>query len=731
MADEPSSSSAARSDPTEASPILPASDVPLSKPASAGSEAPASHRGTAHLGSIDHYIHSIGRYHVHLTAILTFLICATYLTVTVALDRQSLLQNISYLAGNQMVRMHHLSDQTRAILNAAEAPAKAPIVLPPMMDIARHDIADIRARGRELERLHRELAANILERLSSQNDTIERERYALVNRIASFLDRVEAFLTTSPDELQQRYRYAGPIELTTDTLLSRQFEDVIRDARDRSNIGIAATATFTAWILLLMAATLVIISLFLFRPLLRKLKAEHDKSISIEDRLATLTYTDPLTGLVNRAAFKAALGDEFTLHAASGAGFALLIVDLDHFKSINDSYGQAAGDAVLGRVATVLRRSFPTARSIARLGGDEFAVLIPDVSEPADVERTAEDAAAVIAQPFDCGGAQIQVSASIGGALAPQHARDDAGLLRLADLALYTAKAKRNTTVLFSESSLANRLEQNRMTAALAQAADRDEFVVFYQPKIQLTTGRSVGFEALVRWRHPELGILPPARFLHLLDTPQLIGAMSRAVIDSAGRDLRAWIDAGFTPGAVAINLPETLLIGPDGWQMLAETIRKYGLRYHDFAVEVTEDVFLTRKSDEILANVIRFRACGMSISLDDFGTGFASLVHLRDFPFDELKIDKSFIAGIGRDRRSEQIIMAVLELSRKLGKRSVAEGIETTEQLEFLKAAGCEIGQGYLFARPEPVADVTNRLRRTDLPSDEANSPRVRKAAV
>ncbi|MDR3496349.1 MAG: EAL domain-containing protein [Ancalomicrobiaceae bacterium] len=699
--------------------------------AAAGGDQIPSQREPGGARSIDRYIRKIGRYHVYLTAILTLLICTTYLTVMVALDRQSLLQNVSYLASNQMVRMHRLSAQTRSVLLAAENPVTAPIIVPPMMENAKAEIADIRARGRELEKLQRELAANLLERLSPKDEGIERERRSLVARIVSFIDRVEVFVAQPPDELQQRYRYAGPIDLASDALLTRQFEDVIRYARDRSNTGIATTASFTAWILLTMAATLAFISLFLFRPLLTKLKDEHDKSVTIEDRLATLTHTDSLTGLDNRTAFKAALADEFTLCDGTGIGFALLIVDLDHFKSINDRYGQSAGDAALRHVAAVLKQSFDMARVVARLGGDEFAVLVCDVSDPCDLEGTAECAARAIAQPFDYGGVQIQVSASIGGALAPMHARDEAGLLRLADLALYTAKAKRNTTVLFSESSLASRLEQNRMMAALVQAADRGEFVVYYQPKIQLNTGRCVGFEALVRWRHPELGILPPGRFLHLLDTPQLMSAMSRAVIDAAGRDLRTWIDADLAPGAVAINLPETLLIGPDGWQMLIDTVRKYDLDCCDFAIEVTEDVFLTRQSNEILANVIRFRSCGMSISLDDFGTGFASLVHLRDFPFDELKIDKSFIAGIGRDRRSEQIIMSVLELSRKLGKRSVAEGIETTEQLEFLRAAGCEIGQGYLFARPEPAADVLNRLRRIDLPANESEPVRVRKAVV
>ncbi|MEY9558194.1 EAL domain-containing protein (putative c-di-GMP-specific phosphodiesterase class I) [Sinorhizobium fredii] len=283
--------------------------------------------------------------------------------------------------------------------------------------------------------------------------------------------------------------------------------------------------------------------------------------------------------------------------------------------------------------------------------------------------------------------------------------------MRIVDLALYTAKGGRNTTVIFDEAALARRLEENQLSLALVLAADRNEFVVHYQPKVDLPTGAHLGFEALVRWQHPELGLLAPGRFLPLMEGTQHIRGMTRAVIATVGRDLRAWKKAGLAPGPVSINLPEILLVGQEGYEFFASAVRENGLEWRDFAVEITEDVFLNRSANQILATVARFRQHGLSISLDDFGTGFASLVHLRDFPFDELKIDRSFVDGIGKDARSEQIIRAMIHLAQSLGKRCVAEGIETEGQRRFLTDAGCDVGQGYHFARPEPAALAGKRL--------------------
>ncbi len=492
----------------------------------------------------------------------------------------------------------------------------------------------------------------------------------------------------------------------------RQFSALIESAHDRSDVSIDHTRLISAVLLSLTAATLILATLILFIPLLVKLRTEHRRTLDFEIKLTHLAHTDTLTGLGNRSSFNEALNGLFGSLERTGAGFSMLLVDLDHFKATNDSFGHPAGDAVLSHVARALQKTFRSGDIVARLGGDEFAALLPGISDAATLEGIAGRAVAAIATECQFEGRSLPVSASLGGAVVPGHASDEATLMRVADLALYAAKAKRNTAVIFDESSFAQRLEQNRLASALAFAADRDEFVVYYQQKVNLQTGRRLGFEALVRWRHPQLGILPPGRFLPLMEG-HLIQGMTRCIVNTVARDLRAWQAAGLSVGSVAINLPEALLVGDDGYDLIAAAVEANRLDWLDFSIEITEDVFLNRGANQIAETISRFRKHGVSVSLDDFGTGFASLVHLRDFPFDELKIDRSFVAEIGKDVRSEQIVRAIIDLARNLGKRCVAEGIEEEVQRDFLLHAGCDIGQGYLFGKPEPALVAERLVRR------------------
>lgn len=420
--------------------------------------------------------------------------------------------------------------------------------------------------------------------------------------------------------------------------------------------------------------------------------------------------TDSLTGTPNKRAMDAALHQACQLSDRHGDQYSLILCDLDHFKAINDSFGHPAGDATLHHVARTFQNVFCADDIIARIGGDEFAVLLPRVDDETHLSTMADRVIRAIAAEFPFEGNTLRISASVGGATVPTHATDESSLVRVADLALYAAKSERGNAVIFDEATLATQLERNEMAAALACAAERNEFIVHYQPKVDLRTGDHLGFEALVRWKHPELGLLAPGAFLPLMEDPRLIGGMTRAVARGVCRDLRAWKEAGLSPGPVAINLPEALLINENGFDILASAIREHDLDWRDLTIEVTEDVFLNRYAERILAAMTRFRKQGVAIALDDFGTGFASLLHLRDFPFDELKIDRGFVADIGLDNRSEQIILAMVDLSRNLGKRCVVEGIETEAQREFLLESGCDIGQGYLFAKPMPGREVKER---------------------
>ncbi|MEY9834077.1 diguanylate cyclase (GGDEF)-like protein [Sinorhizobium fredii] len=663
--------------------------------------------------SVEQYIRSIGRHYLNAVIVMTLLITATYLTMLVALDRHSLQQKISFLTSNQFIRFQQLANQTRALMRASADPTLPQYIIIPMSDDIHRAIGDIRAIKAELHDLDRSISGNLLERLNPRDELTVQLRRELNARLEDFLGRATRIAEASAEDRRQRYSFWGPIDfaVATDSMLTRQFADLIRHAHDRSHVSIDNAKLISTGLLALIAATVILASTFLFSPLLKKLRNGHRQTMAFEKRLTLLAHTDALTGLNNRSSFNLALGNLFGELERSGAGFSMLLVDLDRFKSINDGLGHPAGDAVLRHVARALQRTLRASDVIARLGGDEFAVLLPGIRDASTLESITERAIEAIAADIPFDGRNLQVSASIGGAIVPDHAADEAGLMRIVDLALYTAKGGRNTTVIFDEAALARRLEENQLSLALVLAADRNEFVVHYQPKVDLPTGAHLGFEALVRWQHPELGLLAPGRFLPLMEGTQLIRGMTRAVIATVGRDLRAWKKAGLAPGPVSINLPEILLVGQEGYEFFASAVRENGLEWRDFAVEITEDVFLNRSANQILATVARFRQHGLSISLDDFGTGFASLVHLRDFPFDELKIDRSFVDGIGKDARSEQIIRAMIHLAQSLGKRCVAEGIETEGQRRFLTDAGCDVGQGYHFARPEPAALAGKRL--------------------
>ena len=687
--------------------------------------------GESH-SSVAKYIRSIGRHYVAAVVVMTVLIGATFLTVKVALDRHSLQQDISYLTGRQFIRFQQLANQTRAVMRASTDPNMPEYIIRPMVEDVGKAIGEIRAMSVDLNDLNDRVEANLLQRLNGPDPAAEKLRLELDGRLEDFLHRAERVVSARLQERRERYSFWGPIDfaVSSDSMLMRQFSALIDSAHDRSDVSIDHTRLISAVLLSLTAATLILATLILFIPLLVKLRTEHRRTLDFEIKLTHLAHTDTLTGLGNRSSFNEALNGLFASLERTGAGFSMLLVDLDYFKATNDSFGHPAGDAVLSHVATALQKTFRAGDVVARLGGDEFAALLPGISDAATLEGIAARAVAAIAAECHFEGRLLPVSASVGGAVVPGHAADEATLMRIADVALYAAKAKRNTAVIFDEASLAQRLEQNQLAAALGFAADRDEFLVYYQQKVDLQTGRHLGFEALVRWRHPQLGILPPGRFLPLMEG-HLIQSMTRCIVNTVARDLRAWKAAGLSAGSVAINLPEALLVSHDGYDLIAAAVKANRLDWRNFAIEVTEDVFLNRGANQIAETISRFREHGVSVSLDDFGTGFASLVHLRDFPFDELKIDRSFVAEIGKDVRSEQIIRAIIDLARNLGKRCVAEGIEEEAQRGFLVNAGCETGQGYLFAKPEPAATATERLLRRQAAQEATGRPRKLRAGA
>lgn len=662
--------------------------------------------------SIEDYIRSMGRYYIGIAISMTLLIGATYLTVKIALDRHALQQEISFLTSQKFIRFQQLTQQTRAVMNASADTTLPEHVIEPMLVDVQAAISDIRGVMKRLRTMQKRLGNNLLEQISRRHPATEALYVDLDRRLEDFLSRAERIVSASHEERQRRYSFWGPIDFaaSTDSLLMRQFNDIIQHANDRSEISIGNAVSISTALLLMLAILFILASVLLFYPLLMKLRSEHKRKLEFETKLTHLAQTDALTRLKNRSYFNSALSGLFYRYRKHGLGFSVLLIDLDNFKAINDGFGHQAGDATLLHVARAFQSAFQATDIISRIGGDEFAILLPDIDDEARLNDLADRAITALSTDFCHEGKTLRTSASAGGAIVPVHAGDESGLLRVADLALYAAKAGSTKAFIFDDESLASRLEQSELAAALVGAADRGEFLVYYQPKVDLATGDHLGFEALVRWNHPALGLLAPGAFLPLLEDPHLIGEMSHAVIRSACHDLNAWKKRGLSPGPVAINLPEALLINESGFDMVASAVREHGLDWHDLAIEVTEDVFLNRHAEQVRASMRRFREHGVSIALDDFGTGFASLLHLRDFPFDELKIDRGFVADIGLDKRSEQIVNTILDLSRNLGKRCVAEGIETEAQRIFLVNAGCTVGQGYFFARPMPSREVKER---------------------
>ena len=423
-------------------------------------------------------------------------------------------------------------------------------------------------------------------------------------------------------------------------------------------------------------------------------------------RIAYLATHDALTGLDNRETFQACATRVCAAAAAGAAAQALLILDLDGFKQVNDDLGHAVGDSLLAAVAATLERVVPEGAAVARLGGDEFAILYA----PTKSSRPETLALAIIkavSSPFRLGAHQARISASIGIAWAPEHATSPGELTRKADLALYRAKqAGRGRHVVFVEAFELERAERARLEADIGLALERDEFTLHYQPLLDLAEARIGSFEALLRWNSPSRGAVPPVAFIPAAEGTGLIVEIGRFVLARACRDAVTWP----LPVAVAVNISPQHLRNPEFKADIVAALKASGLPPSRLEIEITEGVFLdtSRASLEALTWL---RERGIKVALDDFGTGFSSLSYLIDFPVDKIKIDRSFVAGLIANHKSRAVVDAILTLARTLGVRVVAEGVETAEQALALKLRRCDDLQGYLISRPQPADAVAGLL--------------------
>ncbi|MGU3538654.1 putative bifunctional diguanylate cyclase/phosphodiesterase [Methylobacterium sp. A54F] len=419
-----------------------------------------------------------------------------------------------------------------------------------------------------------------------------------------------------------------------------------------------------------------------------------------EEAVREAANHDVLTGLPNRGLFQATLDAAIERAAEEGGQVGLILLDLDDFKEVNDTLGHDAGDALLKEVGRRLSGLVGPGDLVARLGGDEFVVVTGD-----DEDGLAARAAAVLAvlEPsIGIGGRSVTPRASLGLAGYPTHAQSAADLLTNADLALYAAKgAGRNQARPFEPALRASIEERVTIAREMRTALAEGQVVPYYQPKVCLASGAVIGFEALARWRHPTRGVLAPSAFASVFDDPEIGAAVGTCLAAQVARDVAGWLDRGLEPGRVFINLSTAQFADPGGGAGILATLGSTGVAHDRFGVEVTETVLLGDQAERVAAMLQQLHGAGIRVALDDFGTGYASLTHLKQFPVDEIKIDRSFVSDLTRDMNDAAIVTAVLQLGRSLGLTVVAEGVETAEQAAFLKAGGCAQAQGYLYARP------------------------------
>jgi diguanylate cyclase (GGDEF)-like protein len=412
---------------------------------------------------------------------------------------------------------------------------------------------------------------------------------------------------------------------------------------------------------------------------------------------------DPLTSLPTRAGFRDALADAVERATAADQPVALLVIDLGGVRAVNDVWGHAAGDAVLKLVGERLQGFSESPAGLARISGTEFALILEREATSHSLRRLAERIRETACAPYPVAGSTMMLSARMGAAMFPVNGDSAEILFRAADTALSKAKSEGRTDVAFFDTDMQQRMGRRAaLERDLAQALEREEFVLFYQPQLELASGRLRGYEALVRWERPGEGIVAPRDFLSVAEETGLIGPLGEWVLRKACRDAASWLDSG----TVAVNFSATQFRFPDLHQTIAKVLAETGLPPERLEVEVPEGLFL-QPGPDVMDTLHRIKALGVRVAMDDFGAGYSGLTSLARFPFDKVKIDKSFVGRLTDDPEIAAIVAAIVGLGRSLSVDITAEGVETTEQVTLLKAAGCSIVQGFLFGMPQRTASA------------------------
>ncbi len=442
-----------------------------------------------------------------------------------------------------------------------------------------------------------------------------------------------------------------------------------------------------------------------------ELRAEIGRNRALERELTHRARFDGLTDLPNRTFFETRFHDVIEDARRTGRRVALCILDIDHFKDINDRFGHNTGDIVLREVAARLMRTIRSSDMAGRLGGDEFAVLLTDAADLEAAHAAVRRILTEVMQPLTVLRQDVPVSLSAGIAVFPTDAHGETELRAAADLAVYSAKRGGRARAAFFEPSMRAEVDRRtRLMQSLAHGVASGEIRPHYQPMLDLRTGQIIGFEALARWYHPTEGILTPARFSEAFDEPELARAITATMIDQVIDDLDRW-RGGSIPPHVSLNVT-AFDLRADGFAAdLHALLAARGLAPHNLAIEVTETTVLSRDAERIAATLADLRARGFSVALDDFGTGFASLTHLITLPCDTLKIDRSFVTGISGSPKTTAVVRSMVQLAAALGLDIVAEGVETRAEFDAIRALDCHLVQGYLISMPLPAEDVPEFL--------------------
>lgn len=422
--------------------------------------------------------------------------------------------------------------------------------------------------------------------------------------------------------------------------------------------------------------------------------------VAAEERIRQLAFYDTLTGLPNRSTLYNLVEQALIIANRQNKSGALMFIDLDRFKYVNDTLGHGAGDELIQRVATRFRTCLRASDVVARLGGDEFVVALIDIAKPSDVALVAKKILAIFASSFLIDGHEISISASIGISVYPTDGTTVEDLLKHADIAMYRAKEQGRSNFLFySDDMNVRSLEKLELESSLRRALDRKELLLYYQPQADIHTGKIIGAEVLLRWEHPDLGTISPVHFIPLAEETGLIVPIGKWVIDQAVAQNKAWEKAGVPVVKLAVNLSAQQFRLPLVDEVSA-TLTLHGLAHELLELEITESMVMNNV-ERVIEMLTDLAKLGMQISLDDFGTGYSSLSYLKRFPIDKLKVDQSFVRGIPSDADDISITRAIIAMGKSLGLKVIAEGVETSQQLEFLRKEGCDEIQGYLFSRP------------------------------